>query len=157
MWELDHKEGWAQNDWCFEIMVLEKTLESLLECKEMKAILKEINPKYSLEGLLLKLKLQYFGHLMQRPDSGKSPDAGKDWRQKEKRVAEDEVGRQHHKSMDMNLSKFQEIVKDGGAWCAAVHGVAKSQTWFSNEQQQVWIILGVSGMKYCPWLPGTLS
>ena len=58
--------------------MLEKTLESLLECKEMKAILKEINPKYSLEGLLLKLKLQYFGHLMQRPDSGKIPDAGKD-------------------------------------------------------------------------------
>ena len=157
MWELDHKEGWAQNDWCFEIMVLEKTLESLLECKEMKAILKEINPEYSLEELLLKLKLQYFGHLMQRPDSEKIPDAGKDWRQKEKRVAEDEMGRLHHESMVMNLSKFQEIVKDGGAWCAAVHGVAKSQTWFSNEQQQVWIILGVSGMNYCPWLPGTLS
>ena len=59
-------------------MVLEKTLESLLECKEMKAILKEINPEYSLEELLLKLKLQYFGHLMQRPDSEKIPDAGKD-------------------------------------------------------------------------------
>ena len=67
IWELDHKESWAQKNWCFWTVVLEKTLEGPLECKEInQSILKEISPEYSLEGLMLKLKLQYFGHLMQR-------------------------------------------------------------------------------------------
>ena len=69
MWELNHKEGWASKNWCFWILVLEKTLESPLDSKEIKPVnLKEINPEYSLEGLMLKLKLQYFDHLMQRTD-----------------------------------------------------------------------------------------
>ena len=64
MWELDYKESWAQKNWCFWTMVL-KTLESPLDCRRSKqSILKEISPEYSLEGLMLKLKLQYFGHLM---------------------------------------------------------------------------------------------
>ena len=75
MWELDHKESWAPKNWCFWTVVLEKTLESPLDCKE---ILKEISPEYSLEGLMLKLKLQYFGHLMWRTDSvEKTPMLGK--------------------------------------------------------------------------------
>ena len=70
MWELDHKEGWAPKNWCFWTVVLEKTLESPLDCKEIQPVNpKEINPEYSLEGLMLKLKLQYFAHLMQRADS----------------------------------------------------------------------------------------
>ena len=70
MWELDHKEGWALKNWCFQIVVLEKTLKSPLDCKEIKPVnSKKINPEYSWEGLLLKLKLQYFGHLMGRTDS----------------------------------------------------------------------------------------
>ena len=77
MWELDHKEGWEPKNWCFWAVVLEKTLKSSLDSQEIKpihpkgnqSILKEISPKYSLEGLMLKLKLQYFGHLMQRVDS----------------------------------------------------------------------------------------
>ena len=70
MWELDHKEGWMSKNWFFLIVVLEKTLESPLDCKEIKTVSpKEINPEYSLKGLLLKLKLQYCGHLMQRADS----------------------------------------------------------------------------------------
>ena len=65
MWELNNKEGWLLKNWCFWIVVLEKTLESFLDCKEIKqSILKEINPEYLLEGLRLKLKLQNFGHLM---------------------------------------------------------------------------------------------
>ena len=64
MWELDHKEGWALKNWCFQTVVLEKTVENPLVSKETKTV----NPKYSFEGLLLKLKLQYFDHLMQRAD-----------------------------------------------------------------------------------------
>ena len=63
-WELDHKEGWVSKNWGFHIVVLEKTLESPLDCKEIKPVNpKENQPEYSLEGLMLKLKLQYFGHL----------------------------------------------------------------------------------------------
>ena len=70
MWELDLKEGWALINWCFHTVVLEKTLESPLDSKEIKPVnSKEINTDYSLEWLMLKLKLQYFGHLMQRADS----------------------------------------------------------------------------------------
>ena len=91
--------------------------EGPLDCKEMnQSILKEISPEYSLEGLMLKLKLQYFGHLMQRSDSlGKKSDAGKDWRQQEK------GGQQRIRwlesitdSMDMNLSKPWEMVEHKG-------------------------------------------
>ena len=70
MWELNQKESWVPHNWWFHTVVLEKSLESSLASKEIKStILKEITPKYSLEGLLLKLKLQYFGHLMWRDDS----------------------------------------------------------------------------------------
>ena len=71
MWELDYKESWPLRNWCFWTVVLEKTLESPLDCKEIQpvSILKEISPEYSLEGLMLKLKLQYSGHLMWRTDS----------------------------------------------------------------------------------------
>ena len=71
MWELDHKEGWALKNWCFWTVVLEKTLEGPLDCKEIKTVhpKEEISPEYSLEGLMLKLKLQYFGHVMWRADS----------------------------------------------------------------------------------------
>ena len=74
MWELDHKESWAPENWCFWTVVLEKTLESPLDCKKSNQfILKEISPECSLEGLLLKLKLQYFGRLMWRTDSLEKP------------------------------------------------------------------------------------
>ena len=69
MWELDHKEGWAPKNWRFWTAVLEKTLESLLDSKIKPVNPKEINSEYSLDGLMLKLKLQYFGQLMQRADS----------------------------------------------------------------------------------------
>ena len=70
MWELDYKESWALKNWCFWTVILEKIFESPLDCKEIhQSILKEISPEYSLEGLMLKLKLQYVGHLMQRTNT----------------------------------------------------------------------------------------
>ena len=78
-------------------MVLEKTLESPLDCKEIhQSILKEISPGISLEGMMLKLKLQYFGHLMRRVDSLEKTDAGRDWGQEEKGMIENEMVGWHH-------------------------------------------------------------
>ena len=95
MWELNHKESWAPKTWCFWTVVLEKTLESPLDCKEIKAVnLKEISPKYS--WLMLKLKLQYFGHLIQRANSLGKPFAGEDRRLEEKGTTEDEMVGWHH-------------------------------------------------------------
>ena len=129
MWKLNYKERWAPKNWCFWTVVLEKTLESLLDCKEIQPVHPKGNQYWIfIEELMLKLKLQNFGQLMQRTDSLEKPlmlgmiESG--------RTREQRMRRLHGitDSMGMSLSKFQKLVMDREACHAAGFGVANCHT-----------------------------
>ena len=139
MWELDHKEGWTPRNWCFQTVVLEKILESPLETprRSNQSIPKEINPEYSLEGLVLKLKLQYFGASAPKKSGfiGKDSDAGKDWGREQKGATEDEMVGWHHWLSGYELEQTPGDSEGQEAWHEAVHRVTKSWTPLSDWTQ----------------------
>ena len=134
MHELDYEDSWAPKNWCFWTVVLEKTLESSLGCKKIQPVHSEGDQPWD-----------FFGRNDAKAETpvlwpphvkswliGKDSDGGRDWGQEEKGTIEDEMARCHHWLMDMSLSDLRELVMDRDALRAAIHGVAKSQTWLSD-------------------------
>ena len=140
MWELDHKEGWALKNWCFWTVVLEKTLESPLECKQIKPV----NPKENQPWMFIgRTDAEAEAPILWLPDVEnwlirKDPDAGKDWGQKEKGITEDEMIEWHHRLSACGLGWTLGVDDGQGGLACAVHGVAKSRTWLSDWTELNW-------------------
>ena len=130
MWDLDYKESWTPKNWCFWTVVLEETLDSPLDCKEIQPVNPKGNQSYSLVGLMLKLKLLYFGHLMQRTDSLEKTQRLKEGGEGDKRGWDGWMA---------SLTRWKWVWASSRSWpmdreasCAAVHEVTKQWTWLSD-------------------------
>ena len=139
MWELDNKERWAPKNWCFWTVVLEKTLESHLDCKEIWPVHPKGNQSWIFIG---RTETEAKTPILWPPDvkfwlTEKDTDAGQDWRQKEKGVTEDEMVGWYHW---LDEHEFEQAlgVGDREAWRAAAHGVAKNQIWLRDWSELNW-------------------
>ena len=128
MWELDHKEGWMPKNWCFWTVMME-TLQRALGCKKTKPVNPKGNQSWMFNG---RTDAEAEAPILWWPDAN-SQLIGKDWKQKEKGMTEDEMVGWHHQLNGCEFEQIQKIVKDREAWWAAVHGVAKSQTQLNNK------------------------
>ena len=137
MWELDYKESWAPKNWCFWIVVLEKTLQSPLDSMEIKPV----NPKGNQPWILIgRAGAEAEAPIFWPPDVKswlirKDPDSGKDWGQEQKGATVDEMAGWHHQLNGPESEQTRETVKDGEAWRAAVRGAAGRWTHLATEQQ----------------------
>ena len=130
MWELDYKENWAPKNWCFSTVVMEKTLGSSLDCKEIQPVHLKGNQSCIFIG---RTYAEAESLILWPPDAknwliGKDPDAGKDWREEEKGATEDKMVGWHHQLDGHESEQAPRVLMDREAWCAAVHGAAKIQT-----------------------------
>ena len=140
MWELDHMEDWVPKYWCFQNVVLEKSLESPLDNKDIKPV----NPKGNQPWIFIgRTDTEAEAPILWLPDAksqliGKDPDGGKDWGQEEKEATKDEMASLDGITdlMDMSLSKLQVILEDRGAWSAAIHRLQRVGHNLATEQQQ---------------------
>ena len=141
MWELDYKESWVLKNWCFFTVVLEKTLESPLDCKEVEPV----HPKGDQSWVFIgRTDVEAATPILCPPDAKswliwKDPDAGKDWGQKEKGVTEDEMVGWPHRLNGNGFGWTLELAMGREAWRAAIHGVAKSQTQLSDWTELTWL------------------
>ena len=134
MWELDYKESWAPKNWCFWNLVLEKTLENSLDFKEFQPV----HPKGDQSWVFIgRTDVEAETPILWPPDAKrwliwKDHDSGKDWRQEEKGMTEDQMIGWHHQLNQLGLCELWELVMDWEAWRAAVHGITKNQTRLNN-------------------------
>ena len=131
--ELDHKEGWALNNWCIWVLMLEKMLESPLDCKEIKPVNPKGNQPWIFIGrTYVEAEASILCHLIRKANSLEKTLTWERLKAGEKGTTEDEMVGDITDSMDMNLSKLREIVKYRETWCSVVYGVAKSWIWLSD-------------------------